>query len=272
MLLWIRYGEATGGHSGWYQDDRFGDESHAVGLKYTTDNINSRNQGSESDEDGDGTNEVTDPLHGVNRFNKVVRHEVGHAVDDAMGAGSRYCIGNAAGGNWTNYGPDANTCIRDMIAAVGDAIDGLDSAVQGAFATAIAADEENALSAVQGTAEYAALDAAVQATVDSDPVFGALTMAVDKPWYQHSGGGTALGGRIYQRSYDTRWTAYDQSARAKKVSKYQYRAPGEWFAEAYAAYYEPNADGTCDHHVLGNIDPITKTWFDNNVAAWAGDE
>jgi hypothetical protein len=82
---------------------------------------------------------------------------------------------------------------------------------------------------------------------------------------------TLLGGRIYQRSYDTRWTAYDRSARAKKVSKYQYRAPGEWFAEAYAAYYEPNADGTCDHHVLGNIDPISKTWFDNNAAAWAGD-
>ena len=54
-------------------------------------------------------------------------------------------------------------------------------------------------------------------------------------------------------------------ARARKVSQYQFRAPSEWFAEAYAAYYQPKSDGTCDHSTLGTIDPDTKDWFDANV-------
>lgn len=272
LLQWIRYGSARANHSGWYKDDRFGNQSHAAGFDYTTANIATSTQRSQSDEDGDGTDEVTDPLHGVNRFNKVVRHEVGHAVDDAMGAEALYCAGNAAGGNWTNYGSDARACIRDMITAVGGTLDGLDAAVQSAFIDAIAADADNALTAVQATPEYAALDAAVQALVDLDPVFGALAMAVDNPWYRHSGGGTPLDGRIYQRSYSSVWTAYDQAARTRKVSEYQFRAPGEWFAEAYAAYYQPNPDGSCDHHVLAGVDPTTKSWFDTHVATWAGDE
>jgi hypothetical protein len=271
LLQWIRYGDSASGHGGWYADDRFEEDSYGAGFDYTTANLDSAMQRSQSDEDGDGTNEVTDPLHGVNRFNKVVRHEVGHAVDEAIGAEARYCIGKASGGNWTNYRGDAGAAITDMIAAVGGPIQGLTPAVREAFVTAIAGDAKNALSAVQGTAEYQALDAAVQATVVTDPVFGALAMSVDNPWYRHSGGGMPLGGRIYQRSYNSTWTAYDQTARAKKVSEYQFRAPGEWFAEAYAAYYQPNADGTCDHSVLGGIDSTTKTWFDKNVAAWAGD-
>jgi hypothetical protein len=271
LLQWIRDGDSAPSHSGWYADDRFGDDSYGAGFDYTTANLASAKQGSQSDEDGQGVNEVTAPLHGVNRFNTVVRHAVGHAVDEAMGAEARYCIGNASGGNWTNYGSDVSTAITDMVAASAGALQGLTPAVRGAIITAIVADLANALTAAQATAEYQALDAAVQATVDADPVFGALIMAQDDPWYRHSGGGTPLGGRIYQESYGSRWSAYDQTARAKKVSEYQFRAPGEWFAEAYAAYYEPNADGTCDHHVLGNIDATTKGWFDTNVATWAGD-
>lgn len=48
----------------------------------------------------------------------------------------------------------------------------------------------------------------------------------------------AIGGRVYQESYnDGRWRSYDYSARAKGISGYQFRAPAEWFAELYAAYF-----------------------------------
>ena len=92
---------------------------------------------------------------------------------------------------------------------------------------------------------------------------------MDNPWYRHAGG-VNLGGRHYMRSNDTKWNSYAVAARGRKVSEYQFRAPGEWFAEAYAAYYEPLPDGTCDHSTLNGIDPTTKRWFDANVDSYAG--
>ena len=48
----------------------------------------------------------------------------------------------------------------------------------------------------------------------------------------------AIGGRVYQESYDDgRWRSYLYAARAKGISGYQFRAPAEWFAELYAAYF-----------------------------------
>ena len=35
------------------------------------------------------------------------------------------------------------------------------------------------------------------------------------------------------------WASYATESRDRSVSKYQFRAPQEWFAEAYATYYEP---------------------------------
>jgi hypothetical protein len=43
--------------------------------------------------------------------------------------------------------------------------------------------------------------------------------------------------RVYQQSYSSRWTSYEYAARRKGIHGYQFRAPGEWFAELYAAFY-----------------------------------
>ena len=47
----------------------------------------------------------------------------------------------------------------------------------------------------------------------------------------------AIGGRVYQESGAHSWVSYDIAARARGISSYQFRSPGEWFAELYAAYF-----------------------------------
>lgn len=48
------------------------------------------------------------------------------------------------------------------------------------------------------------------------------------------------GGRCFQRAYDgeSSLSSFDSAARANhQVTAYQWRAPGEWFAEVYQVYY-----------------------------------
>jgi hypothetical protein len=65
----------------------------------------------------------------------------------------------------------------------------------------------------------------------------------------------AIKGRIYQEAYGSDWYSYTASSRSKGVSSYQFRAPAEWFAELYTAYY---LDNLTDKH------PAYK-WLDNEV-------
>jgi hypothetical protein len=45
-----------------------------------------------------------------------------------------------------------------------------------------------------------------------------------------------LGDRVYQESYPSTWTSYKADARKRGITSYQFRAPGEWFSELYAAF------------------------------------
>ncbi|RMI45259.1 eCIS core domain-containing protein, partial [Actinomadura harenae] len=65
--------------------------------------------------------------------------------------------------------------------------------------------------------------------------------ALKQPWMFNDGGRADLevGGRIYHVDHYDAWVSYETAARANAVSNYQFSTPDEWFAEAYAAYYDP---------------------------------
>lgn len=45
----------------------------------------------------------------------------------------------------------------------------------------------------------------------------------------------AIGNHTYVESYEGDWARYSTDQRQYAVSGYQFRAPGEWFSEIYAA-------------------------------------
>jgi hypothetical protein len=57
-------------------------------------------------------------------------------------------------------------------------------------------------------------------------------------WIKGAGAASyAVGGRVYQESYGGDWCSYDPAALGQRVTNYQFRAPGEWFADAYSAFF-----------------------------------
>ena len=210
---------------------------------------------------------VKDPLHGVNRFDKVVRHEVGHAVDQQTNWSGTHAK-EARFGGWTDYANSWSKAFNDMWAASTGGIKDLrknrQAELAGIFKWVMANQAPDQLN-TKITA-LAWWPRASQNTIDKitgDPIYKALRSAMRDPWYSHENGGEPIDGYIYQRSYTSpQWTRYQASARARKVSQYQFRAPGEWFAEAYAAYYEPNR---VKGALLQARDPTAKKWFEDNI-------
>ena len=47
----------------------------------------------------------------------------------------------------------------------------------------------------------------------------------------------AIDKRVYHEAYGGDWVSYEYAARSQGIHGYQFRAPGEWFAELYAAFY-----------------------------------
>jgi hypothetical protein len=226
--------------------------------------------------DIDNTNETGaftdagDPLRGTNMFDATVRHEIGHRVDSSVG-GPAYCATDDGGG-WLTWDSTDGIADRLVTASAGkisswanaDQKRAIIACLQTVVADRAPTDIGNRLRALPFLSNHAsdAAQATMLADIEADGAVLTLSSSFSNqgPW---SGTGIHLGDRVYHESYAwPQWVSYKHAARAKKMSTYQFRAPGEWFAEAYAAYYQPpGAKGS----LLAARDPATKAWFDANV-------
>jgi len=83
------------------------------------------------------------------------------------------------------------------------------------------------------------------ARVDADTWKGALVKVegwlkrstTGQIWYDNAASmAHRIGDRIYQRPYPDEWVSYKAEARQRGLTGFQFKAPGEWFAELYAGY------------------------------------
>jgi hypothetical protein len=157
-------------------------------------------------------------------FDWATLHEVGHAVDD----NKKFMNANMAKsefGGWKDYGADPSEPAR--VAAAHFKYDE-------AYVKSKLRGGNPAAAAKPGTVSQTNWDNAKKA-VDE---WCALVMNLSLWWDGTGSKKAAIGGRVYQLAYKTpKWVSYELAARSKGIHGYQFRAPGEWFAELYAAYY-----------------------------------
>ena len=196
-------------------------------------------------------------------------HETGHAVDQQMGWSTGPEAARPERGGWKDYGAQRADCAHEMVEDSNGAIKtALDAKQRGDVETLIAATMQrpnaDTLEANVGRLPwFAGLPQPTQKRVRNDRALPAVGIGMNSPWFLAAGGGEHLGDHVYQRSYPGQWVRYRHEARSRRVTDYQFRAPGEWFAEAYAAYYEPDKRGKGAK--LADKDADTKRWFDGNV-------
>lgn len=213
-------------------------------------------------------------------WDTTLRHEIGHRVDPQVNATDGYCK-TADGGGWEYWdSPDgiAARMVEQSAGAIkswGDAaqkqqiIDALQELIAArTFAKPPLDARLKALSFLSNLATDAAQQA-LWASIQTDNVYIVFpTLSSDSaPW--NTTPAVTLNGKFIQEAYSWgKWVSYDVSARTRQVSNYQFRAPGEWFAEAYAAYYDPSG-GSKGALLTGRDDP-TKAWFDSSVDPQGG--
>jgi hypothetical protein len=164
----------------------------------------------------------------VTYFDWATLHEVGHAVDDKNGFMKKNQKKDEYGG-WEVYGADVSEPAK---------------AAQKRFNYDLGYIKKRLLWNGKGAppaapAKPASADQAkwddTKKKVDAwcDAVKGLRLW-----WEGELSKRVAIEGRVYQMSYDwPQWVSYKLDARKQGIHGYQFRAPGEWFAELYAAYY-----------------------------------
>lgn len=100
-----------------------------------------------------------------------------------------------------------------------------------------------------------------------------IIKARNSPWMLTDGGAGDLehNGRVVHLDHYNTWVSYDAEARRSHgVSNYQFSSPGEWFAEAYAVYYEP--EQSVGDRGRARLNETTKSWMRKNLGPYPGQE
>ena len=193
------------------------------------------------DNDPDGSKTVK-----ANYFDFTTLHEVGHAVDAKINfMGQRMGAEKAQFGGWkaetfdtvmTWLGETSGFYARHSGAPTPGKKEDLVQLLKSFVTTKACAkptDASKPMGSLLTTWDAIVNDPVIVACIDG------ITVG-DKPW---KGAGTkaakiAVNNRVCHEAYPNEWYSYALAARgATGISDYQWRAPGEWFAEIYALYY-----------------------------------
>jgi len=180
---------------------------------------------------------------GVSQFDALTLHEVGHSVDDKK----KFMDGKAGSvtfGGWQKHTVDEVAHFLGDARGFFDDFADLGKPFLKAYLAAVlqkkkkieneagvtAALPNGAKPDWKKLARHAAVDHAenIRLKGESKGLWDGGDSAANK---------YAIGGSVFQESYGGKWVSYALSARAAKVTDYQFRADGEWYAEAYAAFF-----------------------------------
>lgn len=158
-------------------------------------------------------------------------HEVGHGVDDLRG----FMLKNGHQpqyGGWKQYG-DSLQPIADAVGAE------IASKFPGSGFYATPASRQYVLDKLMN--KPAERPAAARGSEDDKALkkfdeWHALATSENIFRRQGDCDRIKIAGRIYHEAYARQWVSYLADARKKGLTGYQFRAPGEWFAELYAGW------------------------------------
>lgn len=179
---------------------------------------------------------------GVSQFDALTLHEVGHAVDDKQKFMDGK-MGSVSFGGWQKHTVDEVAQVVAQAHGFYDAFAELGKPFLTAYLKAVLTkkkpqDDGAVTAALPGGAKPDWKKLAKHAAVDHAEN---IRMKNDSAglWDRGDSGAAkyAIGGSVFQEAYGGQWVSYALSARSARVTDYQFRADGEWYAEAYAAFF-----------------------------------
>ena len=160
-------------------------------------------------------------------FDFATLHEVGHAVDDRM----RFMASReekAEFGGWKTYGANVDPIAKAVAKA--KSYDSTPEQIEYVTELILGNSPEPP---TPPSGQEAAWADGLQKVKD----WYAIATNEKVWWSQSDSTAITIGDTIYHEAYKKTWVSYLASERKKGMTGYQFRAPGEWFAELYACFH-----------------------------------